>query len=370
MSLNFLDRYRLRALIVELIELDHGETPLADRNIDWLLDRYFKYIIPRDLKNRIITDPSLEREILLEPRHPRHIPHAEIRGYFASQAEWLLANQLASSSSSTNVRLVDIPQWISFCLQVRTEVADAKRNGIRWGVPHETGTNLSKSSSKNLSLSQRLAKYGQTESFWAKKLENVIAQRKAGKTKQSKVSCFLTFVLNSQWFLQRRSMSPEIGSLQTSMPTVVSQFQYDSDFSEASTDAASDFGDESFYPISKIPYFCLKPPDIPNGRFVWSCPGCDYCVDLQNLSPDILNHLPDDTKRVLGGKSWKVKEEPIQRLLFQVVSNHYRDYHLSDGVQASSNEWYIKYCSEQSSKQRNWKTYTRMKVKEELDDFQ
>ena len=199
MSLNFLDRYRLRALIVELIELDHSETSLADRNIDWLLDRYFKYIIPRDLKNRIITDPSLEREILLEPRHPRHIPISEIRGYFASQAEWLLANQLASSSTSANVRLVDIPQWISFCLKVRAEVADAKRNGIRWGVPHKTGKDLSKSSSKNLSLSQRLAKYGQTESFWAKKLENVVDQRKAGKTKQSKVSCLSHIsVLDSQ----------------------------------------------------------------------------------------------------------------------------------------------------------------------------
>ena len=88
-----------------------------------------------------------------------------------------------------------------------------------------------------------------------------------------------------------------------------------------------------------------------------------------NLSPDILNQLPGDTKRVLGGKSWKVKEEPIQRLLFQVVSNHYRDYHLSGvqaSVQTSGNEWYIK-DSERSSKQQDWKTYTRTKMKEEMD---
>jgi hypothetical protein len=198
MSRNFLDRYRLRALIVELIELDHGKTPLADRNIDWLLDRYFKHIIPRDLKNRIITDPSLEREILLEPRHPRHIPLAEIRGYFASQAEWLLANQLASLSTSANVKLVDIPQWISFCRQVRAEVVDAHNYGIKWGVPHKIGKDLKnhkKITFPNLSLSQSLAKYGQTESFWAKKLENVVAQRKAGKTKQSKVSCLPHFCI-------------------------------------------------------------------------------------------------------------------------------------------------------------------------------
>ena len=218
MSRNFLDRYRLRALIVELIELDHGETPLADRNIDWLIDRYFKHIIPRDLKHRIISDPSLEREILLEPRHPRHISHAEIRGYFASQAEWLLANQLASSSSSANVRLVDIPQWISFCLQVKAEVADAKRNGVKWGVPHKTGTNLSKSSSQGLSLSQRLAKYGETESFWDKKLENAIAHRKAGKTKQTEVSYLSQFcigfsiVSSASKYISRDWVTPDLNA--------------------------------------------------------------------------------------------------------------------------------------------------------------
>jgi hypothetical protein len=187
-------------LIVELIELDQGKTPLEDRNIDWLINGYFQHIIPRDLKNRIITDPSLEPEILLEPRHPRHIPVAEIKGYFASQAEWLLANQLASLSTSANVKLLDIPQWLSFCLQVREEVVDANNHGIRWGIPHKTGKDLKnhkKWMPKQLSLSQNLATYGQTESFWAKKLENVVAQRKAGKTKQSKVSfsCRFSYII-------------------------------------------------------------------------------------------------------------------------------------------------------------------------------
>ena len=156
------------------------------------------------------------------------------------------------------------------------------------------------------------------------------------------------------------------------MPVVVSQFQYDSDFSEASTnDASSDSEDESLYPNSKIPHFCLIPPDIPNGRFVWNCRGCDFYIDLLNLSPDILNHLSDDTKRGLGGKSWKIKEGPVQRLLFQTVSKHYRDNHLSDGasttIQASGNKWYVKDCSGRSKKQRDRKPYTHVKVKEELD---
>ena len=203
LSRNFLDRYRLRAVIVELIEIDNGKTPLEDRNIDWLINLYIQHIIPRDLKNRIITDPILEQpEILLEPRHPRHIPVAEIKGYFASQADWILANQLASLSTSANVKLVDIPQWISFCLQVRAEVADASNHGVRWGVPHKTGKDL-KNHRKWLlspSLSQSLARFGQTESFWAKKLENVVAQRK--KTKQSKVSFVVFFFLCIIGFLK------------------------------------------------------------------------------------------------------------------------------------------------------------------------
>jgi hypothetical protein len=208
LSRNFLDRFRLRALIVELIEIDHGKTPLEDRNIDWLVNLYIQHIIPRDLKNRIITDPSLEPEILLEPRHPRHIPLAEIKGYFASQAEWLLANQLASMSTSANVKLVDIPQWISFCIQVWAEVADANNHSVKWGLPHKTGRDLKnhkKWTPNHLSLSQCLAKYGQTESFWAKKLENAVAQR---KTKQSKVRLsFSFFVLDSQVVVSSSSAS-------------------------------------------------------------------------------------------------------------------------------------------------------------------
>ena len=192
MSRNLLDRYRLRAAVLELIELDQGKTQLANRNIDWIINRYFQHIIPRDLKpeNRIIMDPSLDREILLEPRHPRHIPHSEIKGYFASHADWLLANQLASLSTSA---LVDIPQWISFCLQVRIEVADSKKYGVKWGVPHETVNEPHKKRDYNEPLSKSLAKYGQTESFWAKKLENVVAQQKAAKTKGSKVSRISSF---------------------------------------------------------------------------------------------------------------------------------------------------------------------------------
>jgi hypothetical protein len=113
----------------------------------------------------------------------------------------------------------------------------------------------------------------------------------------------------------------------------------------ASTEGQSDSeeDDETLFPISKIPSFCFSPPEIPNGRFVWNCPGCDYNIDLLNLSPDILNVLPDDFKEFIQAKSWKIKDEPIQNFFFQMVSNHYEDYHLSNiSVQGSGTEWYIR----------------------------
>jgi hypothetical protein len=113
---------------------------------------------------------------------------------------------------------------------------------------------------------------------------------------------------------------------------------------------SSDSDDEDVppYPISKIPYYLLKPPEIPNGRFVWNCPGCQHYIDFltltpDNLSPKILKDI-EDIKEILLNKSWKIGDEAIKRLLFQMVDDHYREFHLpsdfkfdlpSDSVRAS-----------------------------------
>ena len=64
-----------------------------------------------------------------------------------------------------------------------------KRTMPDGAVPHKTGKDQIKKEESRLKIYRypiSMAKYGQTESFCAKKLENVDAQRKAGKTKQSK----------------------------------------------------------------------------------------------------------------------------------------------------------------------------------------
>jgi hypothetical protein len=126
-------------LIEELIATDPENTPLENRNIDWLIQRYLAHIHPKDAHKRIITDPELDKSIYSEPRHLNHLPRARIRHFFAAQAEWLLAHMLASTSKQ--VKLLDIKQWIRFCREARLDSIEAKRHGVRWGVPHGSAVN-------------------------------------------------------------------------------------------------------------------------------------------------------------------------------------------------------------------------------------
>ena len=174
MSRNFFDRYRLRALIDELIATDPENTPVENRNIDWLIQRYLAHIHPKDAHRRIITDPELEKDIYSEPRHLNHLPRARIRHFFAAQAEWLLAHMLVSRSKQ--VKLLNTKQWIRFCHEARLDAIEAKKHGIRWGVSHGSTVDAKRS----YDLSRNLAKFGHTPMFWKRRLE--IATEKKEKT--------------------------------------------------------------------------------------------------------------------------------------------------------------------------------------------
>lgn len=177
MSRNFFDRYRLRALIVQLIETDKDRTPVEGRNIDWLIQRYLDEIHPRDSHNRIIVDPSLLAEISSEPRHLNYLPQARIRHHFAAQAEWLLAHMIASSSKQ--VKLLNIDQWIQFCRQSHRDSIQADKCGVRWGLAHGAKVDAQGA----YSLSRNLAEFGHNQSFWKKKLEII----RRNRTKERKV---------------------------------------------------------------------------------------------------------------------------------------------------------------------------------------
>jgi hypothetical protein len=180
MSQNFLDRYRLRALVKELTDTDTKHTPLQNRNIEWLIARYYEEIYPRDYDRiRRIQDPRLDFDVDDEPKHLRHLPRAEILGHFAAHATWLLAHQIASTSASTN--LVDVPQWIAFCKQSSRDSERAKKHGIRWGVPKGQQVEMN----GKYDLAKNLAEFGETVEFWETRLK--AAQKPKNKHKKA---CF------------------------------------------------------------------------------------------------------------------------------------------------------------------------------------
>lgn len=177
-SLNFLDRFQLRALIKELIDTDENHTPLKNRDIEWLIRRYYEEIYPRDSDRvRKIQDPKLDLDVDEEPKYLRHIPRAEIRGYFAAHAMWLLAHQIASTSAAT--KLLDIPQWIAFCKEASRDSIEAKKQGISWGIPK--GQQFEANSSNDLAKS--LAKFGETAELWETRLK--AAQKPKTKRKKA-----------------------------------------------------------------------------------------------------------------------------------------------------------------------------------------
>ncbi|KIM46384.1 hypothetical protein M413DRAFT_441477 [Hebeloma cylindrosporum] len=313
MSTNFLERFRLRALIKELIDTDENCTPLKNRNIEWLIHRYYTEIYPRDSdRARKIQDSRLDLDVYEEPKHLRHIPRAEIRGYFATHAKWLLAHQIASASSATS--LLDIRQWIAFCDEASRDSMDAKKHGVHWGIPKGQQVEVN----STYDLAKDLAKFGCNVKFWETKL-------KAARKSKPK---------------RKKEISPEI--VPVTPPPI--KFQYDSDFSDPSTPGASDIEDE--VPLNhSIPKFCLAPPQIPTGRFTWACPGCYYKIDLLNLSEENLGALPNDAIPVLTGKSWKIHDGPVQRALFLMVSNHYRKAHIiPNGIDIiqNGNTWQLR----------------------------
>ncbi|KAH9482573.1 hypothetical protein JR316_0004673 [Psilocybe cubensis] len=300
-SQNFLERYRLRALVAELVEIDR-HTPPEDRDIEWAIRQYMDIILPRDKQKRFFVEPGHQ----YAPRHLRHIPRAYIRSLFAEHAEWLLAHMIARKQGSAN--LFDVQKWISFCKQARKDSQEAKKAGEMWGNYTQDPVEP---------LARSLARYGETEQFW----ENQLRLVKKKRTKPI-----------------RRSPEP-IHDIQIPHPQNDIRFQYDSDFSDESTSETSESEVSEVAKHGKIPSFCFEPPSIPIGCFVWNCPGCTYKIDLLNMQQGQLDALPETIKRILKAPS-KGEEDPVHTVLYHLVSYHYESVHISGyRVHASKSKW-------------------------------
>ena len=130
-------------------------------------------------------------------------------------------------------------------------------------------------------------------------------------------------------------LSPEV-PLPPEVPAV--DFQYDSDFSEASTVPASDSEDDDIDPraaelLARVPKYCWYPPSIPAGRFIWNCPGCEYSIDFLNLKKCDLEALSEEEGRYMAQKMWKSMHDEEVRMAFTLMSaKHYFEHMHNRGV--------------------------------------
>ena len=117
------------------------------------------------------------------------------------------------------------------------------------------------------------------------------------------------------------------------VPPFAPLFQYDSDFSEATTadssDSESDLGRPTLALSARIPRFLHEVPKIRSAHFTWYCQGCDHTINLLDLPPDCLALLSAETAHVIKHtRSWKVNDTPIQEALYLMVEKHYAERHL------------------------------------------
>lgn len=174
-SRNFLDRYFLWAVICQIDALDKGRTPLDQRTIDWLVERYTTEIRKHDFFQRLISNGPGEQTSV--KRHLRHVSQADIRGHFAAQAEWLLAHQLASSSSQEVRGRLSLRHWVAFCRETKVDRKKARSEGKRWGMPH----GAKKDYAGNASDEFGLARFGMGDkpaTFWETQLHNGLKEKK------------------------------------------------------------------------------------------------------------------------------------------------------------------------------------------------
>src|ERR1700722_1474750 len=138
-SQHFLDRYRLLALMEDIVLTDVEQIPIRERSIDYFVSRYLeRYAFTNYHRHhRHLYDPS-DSDVdddgtTTTPRHPRHIPRSEVINHFAAHSEWILVDQLAKRAEK---RVIDVIKWEQFCYRVREGRREARKYGVRWGLPH------------------------------------------------------------------------------------------------------------------------------------------------------------------------------------------------------------------------------------------
>jgi hypothetical protein len=134
-SQNYLRRYQLLHLMEKIVEKKYK--PISERTINYFVRVYLKHFAfterhrySRWIHGESDSDVDTDGNTTL-PRHPRPLHRSEVISVFASQAEWILQDQMSKRSM---YRLVDVDIWRDFCERVQRDRKEAARWGVRWGL--------------------------------------------------------------------------------------------------------------------------------------------------------------------------------------------------------------------------------------------
>ena len=136
------------------------------------MDNYLKRSRQGECYKQVIFDRLYNVDVDSEGtttkrRHLRHIPRSDIFDIFGAHADWLLAQHLASQSSS--VQKLDVRKLHRFCLDIRKGRKASARYNIRWGLPHGTNHDDGKLD---------LCRFGHSPEYWDKRLKAALKPKK------------------------------------------------------------------------------------------------------------------------------------------------------------------------------------------------
>ncbi|KAJ8521722.1 hypothetical protein ONZ45_g1624 [Pleurotus djamor] len=315
-SQHFFMRYQLLSVMTKTVAEDSFPPPLEDRDIDYWVDGYllhrdrerhhrmiFKRTICADGDGQYDGDGSDtdEHGRTTRPRHLRHLHRSDVTGFFASQAEWILAQQVGVKQR--NLRLICVYHWKQFCLDIRKERREAAKQNVEWGIPKG-----------NARLS--LEEYLRTEFFITDRHWTVINKKPEPR--------------NEVPTPPSPTASDTEEAARQFQPAVI-QHIYDDDFSVDSSSAASD-SDAEIVPnaLSRVPVSFWQPPRLIPGIFEWTCPECDYKLDLVNLSAEQLANLPPSLVGRFDRKQWLCTTDSGFQRGFQILVGHHYTLHLKE----------------------------------------
>lgn len=325
-SENFFWRWRLIALMQKIVDR-YRFVPAKRRTPIWFVDKYLEcFGCPLDDKQRrLLFDPD-DSDVADEKGKtniPRHLlkPHtSEILGIFASQVEWLVSNHVVRRK-----KLFDLTSWMEFAKEVQAKRKEAVRHGVKWGWP--VGKEVEEESSEDdegagIDIDELVRNnpvIGKSNKVVARKIQLARAKLDCGA---------------------RMSVSSGSGS-EGDAPGGA---EYVSDFSEPSDveENDSDHRPAEEEAVNQIPWELRLAPLLPDVDGRWWCPlqGCNYQIDLHDLTEEKRRGVPGDLVEHILRKQWRnaAYDEKVLQGFRYMVTNHYVKHFEERGIKMEGRE--------------------------------